>query len=194
MALFIGPFWVLLCIFWLNSVVFWANLMLRFPNVFYTISTLSNCTAKLFFLIAPIFALLIFTLQLHLVLIALFCSRAISGIGWDGMGWDLSVGWLYENRLAVLITIFESHKNIWGFGNFFLVQIPLCWSRGLRKFGFKTCGGCFFGAKKNFSKKLLSVKDHDCPSAILLNKTWVCQGGQKPWRGGHLAGGVGGIR
>ena len=25
MALFIGPFWVLLCIFWLNLVVFWGN-------------------------------------------------------------------------------------------------------------------------------------------------------------------------
>ena len=35
------------------------------------------------------------------------CSRAISGLGWDGygmVGWDLCVGLLYEHRFAVLIT------------------------------------------------------------------------------------------
>ena len=31
------------------------------------------------------------------------CSRAISGLGWIGMGWDLCVGLLYEHRFAVLI-------------------------------------------------------------------------------------------
>merc|ERR1711895_278609 len=31
------------------------------------------------------------------------CSRAISGIGWVWMGWDLCVGLLYEHRFAVLI-------------------------------------------------------------------------------------------
>ena len=33
----------------------------------------------------------------------LSCSGAISGLGWDGMGWDLCAGLFYEHRFAMLI-------------------------------------------------------------------------------------------
>ena len=111
MALFIGPFWVLLCIFWLNSVVFWGNSWLRFnaevsQRFLYNFYTF-RLSCKTFFWkishIGPILHL-IFTLQFYLVLIALFCFRAIRGWvwDWDRMGSDPCVGWLYEHRFAVL--------------------------------------------------------------------------------------------
>ena len=98
MALFIGPFWVLLCIFWLNSVVFWGNSWLVFnadvlQRFFYTISKLSQRPAKVLsekiVFNIPILYCLSYTCILILLCLSFFRSRAISGwvwMGWDGLG------------------------------------------------------------------------------------------------------------
>ena len=83
--------------------------MLRFRNVFYTISKLFHCPAKVFSeQIVHKFAILYcesYTCILILLCLSIFRSGAISGIGWVWMGWDLCVGLLYEHRFAMLITI-----------------------------------------------------------------------------------------
>ena len=84
--------------------------MLRFRNVFYTISKLFHCPAKVFSeQIVHKFAILCcesYTCILILLCLSIFRSGAISGIGlgWD-WDWDLCVGLLYEHRFAMLIII-----------------------------------------------------------------------------------------
>ena len=79
--------------------------MLRFRNVFYTISKLFHCPAKVFSeQIVHKFAILYcesYTCILILLCLSIFRSGAISGL--DGYGWDLCVGLLYEHRFAMLI-------------------------------------------------------------------------------------------
>ena len=85
--------------------------MLRFRNVFYTISKLFHCPAKVFSeQIVHKFAILYcesYTCILILLCLSIFRSGAISGLDWIGygMGWDLCAGLLYEHRFAVLIII-----------------------------------------------------------------------------------------
>jgi len=112
MALFIGPFWVLLCIFWLNSVVFWGNSWLvfnadvlqRFFIQFLNfLKDLQKFCLKRLFVISQ-FCLANFTPAFSSCSVCpLFRCGAISGMdGWDGLGWDLCVGLLYEHRFAML--------------------------------------------------------------------------------------------
>ena len=78
--------------------------MLRFRNVFYTISKLFHCPAKVFSeQIVHKFAILCcesYTCILILLCLSIFRSGAISGLG---MGLDLCVGLLYEHRFAMII-------------------------------------------------------------------------------------------
>ena len=94
MALFIGPFWVLLCIFWLNSVVFWGNFWLEFNaevcNVFYTISKLSHCSANCIFFCkdysySPNFVSLVFNCISSCSVCPFFALELY--VDWDWVGW-----------------------------------------------------------------------------------------------------------
>ena len=107
--------------------------MLRFRNVFYTISKLFHCPAKVFSeQIVHKFAILYYesyTCILILLCLSIFRSGAISGLDWIGygMGWDLCVGLLYEHRFAMLKTFltlanfYENNCLIFLFFLFFLV-------------------------------------------------------------------------
>ena len=82
--------------------------MLRFRNVFYTISKLFHCPANVFSeQIVHKFAILV--CESYICILILLCLSFIplwsyKWVGWDGLGWDLCVGLLYEHRFAMLIT------------------------------------------------------------------------------------------
>jgi len=111
MALFIGPFWVLLCIFWLNSVVFWGNSWLvfnadvlqRFFIQFLNfLKDLQKFCLKRLFLISQFCIVNLIPAFWSCSVCPFFRSGAISG--WVWMGWDLCAGLLYEHRFAMLIS------------------------------------------------------------------------------------------